>query len=45
METEQHAARLRELGCTSAQGYLFARPMSAADVAERFDAPLLPAAS
>ena len=45
VETEQHAARLRELGCTSAQGYLFARPMSAADVAERFDAPLLPAAS
>ena len=45
VETEQHAARLRELGCTSAQGYLFARPMSAADAAERFDAPLLPAAS
>ena len=42
VETEQHAARLRELGCTSAQGYLFARPMAAADVVALFDAPLLP---
>jgi predicted signal transduction protein with EAL and GGDEF domain len=33
VETAETAARLRELGCQYAQGYLFARPMPAADVA------------
>jgi len=32
VETEDQLATLRELGCTLVQGYLFARPMPAADV-------------
>ncbi|HEY5093694.1 MAG TPA: EAL domain-containing protein [Candidatus Eremiobacteraceae bacterium] len=31
VETEQQAAQLRALGCEAAQGFLFARPLSAAD--------------
>jgi diguanylate cyclase (GGDEF)-like protein/PAS domain S-box-containing protein len=34
VETEMQAARLIELGCTYAQGYLFARPMPAEQVSE-----------
>jgi diguanylate cyclase (GGDEF)-like protein/PAS domain S-box-containing protein len=34
VETEAQAARLAELGCAYAQGYLFARPMSADQVSE-----------
>jgi EAL domain-containing protein (putative c-di-GMP-specific phosphodiesterase class I) len=33
VETEDQLARLRELGCDQAQGYLFARPLPAHDVA------------
>jgi EAL domain-containing protein (putative c-di-GMP-specific phosphodiesterase class I) len=40
VETEDQAARLRDLGCDLAQGYLFARPQAPADVA-----PLLAAAA
>jgi diguanylate cyclase (GGDEF)-like protein len=32
METDAQAAILRELGCTTMQGYLFGKPMPAADV-------------
>ncbi len=31
VETMEHAAMLREMGCNHLQGYAFARPMSAAD--------------
>ncbi|NNE10615.1 MAG: EAL domain-containing protein, partial [Ilumatobacter sp.] len=34
VETEQQAAALVELGCPTAQGYLFARPMPADDFLE-----------
>ena len=34
VETEEQAARLQELGCDEAQGYLFSRPLPAADVAQ-----------
>lgn len=40
VETPLQAARLRELGCDRAQGYLIARPLAAAD-AERFLAEAL----
>lgn len=33
VETEAQATHLRQLGCTTAQGYLFAKPMLAGDVA------------
>jgi diguanylate cyclase (GGDEF)-like protein/PAS domain S-box-containing protein len=53
VETEYQRVVLDELGCDSAQGYLFARPASGADVTEDFnrlrlvrtDRPLLPAIS
>ena len=32
IETEHQRARLRELGCTIGQGFLFARPLTAADL-------------
>jgi EAL domain-containing protein (putative c-di-GMP-specific phosphodiesterase class I) len=34
IETARQRERLRELGCTTGQGYLFARPMSAGALAE-----------
>jgi EAL domain-containing protein (putative c-di-GMP-specific phosphodiesterase class I) len=34
VETEAQASRLIDLGCTYAQGYLFARPMPAEQVSE-----------
>jgi len=47
-ETPSQAAKLIRLGCASAQGYYFARPMSAVDFATMLDrdpsaAPTLPA--
>ncbi len=36
VETEQHLAILRQQGCALVQGWLFARPMHAADIAPRF---------
>jgi diguanylate cyclase (GGDEF)-like protein len=38
METEAQARVLRSLGCTTMQGYLFSRPMPAADVLAFLDA-------
>jgi EAL domain-containing protein (putative c-di-GMP-specific phosphodiesterase class I) len=32
VETEEQASRLHSLGCGEAQGYLFTRPMPAADI-------------
>jgi EAL domain-containing protein (putative c-di-GMP-specific phosphodiesterase class I) len=34
VETEEQLAKLRELGCSEAQGYLFSRPVPAAEVPE-----------
>ncbi len=34
VETDDQAARLRSLGCDEAQGYLFSRPLPAAEVAK-----------
>jgi EAL domain-containing protein (putative c-di-GMP-specific phosphodiesterase class I) len=39
VETEEQAAFLRLLRCEQAQGYLFARPMSAEDLALRLSSP------
>ena len=39
IEDAQQLARLRELGCTLGQGYLFARPLVADDVTELLLAP------
>ncbi|MGI4800094.1 MAG: putative bifunctional diguanylate cyclase/phosphodiesterase [Janthinobacterium lividum] len=36
VEAEQQARRLREMGCDEAQGFLYGRPMSAAELAQRF---------
>ena len=33
VETEEQVATLRRLGCTRAQGYLFARPLPLPDIA------------
>jgi diguanylate cyclase (GGDEF)-like protein/PAS domain S-box-containing protein len=40
VETEHHAARLRELGCDWAQGYLFARPLDPEAATARLRAEL-----
>ncbi|MCA9714723.1 MAG: EAL domain-containing protein [Myxococcales bacterium] len=42
VETPQQLARLQALGCTSAQGYLFARPLPAAKVDALLTADALP---
>ena len=34
VETEEQAFRLQTLGCNEAQGYLFSRPMPAAEIAK-----------
>jgi EAL domain-containing protein (putative c-di-GMP-specific phosphodiesterase class I) len=34
IETEEHAERMRDLGCTYGQGYFFARPLSVAEIDE-----------
>jgi diguanylate cyclase (GGDEF)-like protein/PAS domain S-box-containing protein len=44
VETDRQLAELRALGCDAAQGYLFARPGPADDLATRFDRARLPAA-
>jgi diguanylate cyclase len=40
VETEQQATFLRLLRCEQAQGYLFARPMPAADFARQLAVPV-----
>jgi diguanylate cyclase (GGDEF)-like protein/PAS domain S-box-containing protein len=39
VETEAQRELLRQLGCTDMQGYLFSRPIPAAEVRELFDHP------
>ncbi len=39
IETEEQAVRMRELGCAFGQGFLFARPMSAADFETAYGDP------
>lgn len=39
VETDEQAARLTELGCPLAQGYLFSRPIQPADVPARLAGP------
>ena len=41
VETEEHATILRSLGCDTAQGYYFGRPMRAGDTLALFDRPRL----
>jgi EAL domain-containing protein (putative c-di-GMP-specific phosphodiesterase class I) len=41
IENEEQAVRLRALGCSLGQGYHLARPMSAADLSERFARQLI----
>ena len=36
VETEEQASWLRERGCAEAQGFLYARALSAVDFCERF---------
>ena len=36
IETEDQRRKVQELGCTEMQGYLFSRPLPAADLARRF---------
>lgn len=43
VETEAQAAKLRELGCRHAQGYYFAKPMPAPDLAHLLQSATLPA--
>ena len=38
IETRAQASQVRALGCQFAQGYLYARPMPAADMADRLAA-------
>jgi diguanylate cyclase (GGDEF)-like protein len=46
IETEEQRAWMHELGCDSAQGFLFARPMAAPDFVQRFlDGPVRDAAA
>jgi diguanylate cyclase (GGDEF)-like protein len=45
VETEAQAARLIDLGCTHAQGYLFARPMPAEQLSEYLAAAAAPTIS
>jgi len=40
VETAEHAAILTEIGCETAQGYHFGRPMRAADTLALFDLPV-----
>jgi diguanylate cyclase (GGDEF)-like protein len=43
IESPAHAERLQELGCTSGQGYLYARPLPPEDVPALIGRPLLSA--
>jgi EAL domain-containing protein (putative c-di-GMP-specific phosphodiesterase class I) len=45
VETEGQAEKLLELGCRHAQGYHFAKPMPAADLAALLHSATLPAAT
>ena len=41
VETEEQLARLRELGCFRAQGYLFSRPQAASAITEYLKVPVI----
>ncbi|MOA59631.1 hypothetical protein D3C78_1843010 [compost metagenome] len=45
METWEHAAMLRELGCDILQGYALAKPMSRTDFEERIRSGWKPSAA